>query len=131
MSIYMKYEGIEGEVTGKYKGWIELDVCQIVRNTGGGGSIYKPDVFVVKDQDNVSIELFNEFVANKGKKVTVDFVEGAEAPFMSIEMEGVTITNITVSGRGGSDKKKPIESITLKPTKISQSAKPTDRKSVV
>ena len=29
MPIYMKYEGIDGPLTGKYKGWIELESAQL------------------------------------------------------------------------------------------------------
>ncbi len=45
MPIYMKYEGIEGSLTGKYKGWIKVESCQIghlqnnSRGMGSGGEI--------------------------------------------------------------------------------------------
>lgn len=131
MPIYMKIEGIEGTVTGKYKGWIELESCQLGVNrhlnnrseTGGAPSV--SEIVITKFQDASSPALFKEALYGSGKKVSIDFVQGNEAPYLSIELENTLISNYSVSGRGGQGNEKPMESLTLNFTKITYSTKPT------
>lgn len=123
MPIYMKYEGIEGSATGKYKGWIDLESCQLnpyVRSGRVGAS----EIVVTKSHDTASPQLFKEGLTGTGKKVTVDFVKGNIAPYMSIEMEGVLISSYSVGGSGASQDKSS-ESLSLNYTKISYSTKET------
>lgn len=139
MPIYMKYEGIEGSATGNYKGWIELESCQM----GTGRSITSPtgsstsressapsisEIVITKYQDISSTHLFREALHGKGKKVTIDFVKSADcgAPYLSIELENTLISNFSISGHGGDGHNKPMESLSLNFTKISFSTKATE-----
>ena len=69
MPIYMKFEGIEGPVTGKYKGWIELQSCQIgIGRSGGGSAPSASEIVVTKFLDSASTHLMREAVSGTGKK---------------------------------------------------------------
>ncbi|HLA95447.1 MAG TPA: type VI secretion system tube protein Hcp [Pyrinomonadaceae bacterium] len=120
MPIYMKYEGIEGPVTGKYKGWIELGSSQLGNHRSGTASV--SEVVVTKSQDSSSSRLFEESLRGTGKKVSIDFVKGNEAPYMGLELEDTVISSYSISGSSGSDK--PTESLSLNYAKITYSSKP-------
>lgn len=125
MPIYMKYEGIDGAATGKYKGWIELESCQM-GNYGavGAGRISVSEVIVSKFTDKASAHLFKESLSGTGKKVVIDFIqEGESAPYLSIELENTIISSFSLSGTNGSQSK-PIESLSLNFTKLTYSIKP-------
>ena len=81
MPIYMKYGKINGPVTGKYKGWIELTSCQF----GVGRGISTPvgtsskressapnisEIVVTKAMDITSPLLFQEALTGEGTKVS-------------------------------------------------------------
>jgi type VI secretion system secreted protein Hcp len=117
MPIFMKYEGIDGSVTGKYKGWIELESCQIQNRARPSNS----EIVITKSQDSASVRLFNEAISGTGKKVKVDFVNAEKVPYLSLEMENTLITSYSVSGRGDT----PMESYTLNCTKLSYTNTPT------
>lgn len=136
MPIYMKYEGIEGEVTGRYKGWIALESCQMgvhrhVASSRGpkeGKKAEAPsvnEIVVTKVQDCSSVHLFRESLQSVGKKVTIDFVNGKEAPYMSLELENALVSSYSSSGSGGDNNGRPLESLSLNFAKISHSTKPT------
>ena len=116
MPIYMKYEGIEGPVTGKYKGWIQLQSCELLHRGPRDN-----EVVVTKLQDSTSPRLLDESIRSQGKKVTIDFISDVEAPYMSLEMENTILTGWSIASGG----EKPMESLTLNPTKITYSQKPT------
>ncbi|MBX7173742.1 MAG: type VI secretion system tube protein Hcp [Pyrinomonadaceae bacterium] len=135
MPIYMKFEGIEGEAKDKYKGWIELDSCQIGTSnpdpTARGGS-REPgapkvsEIVITKRQDNSSSGLFREAFNGTGKKVTIAFVkDGTE--YLTLELENVLISNYSVSGHGGDAHDRPIESFSFNFSKITYTTKPISK----
>ena len=130
MPIYMKIEGVEGPVTGKYKGWIELQSAQLgsarhITSPTGQGNNREADaptvseIVVTKFQDSVSQLLFNLSLTGNGKKVTIDFVKGNDAPYLEIELEDMLISGYSISGHGGDSQNRPMESLSLNFTKIS------------
>ena len=101
MPIYMQFEGIQGEVTGKYSGWIELNSCQLgapKHNTNPSASPRMADVVVAKDQDSTSIGLFKASLSGLGTKVTIAFVRAAGAPYLTLELENAIIAGYSVRG---------------------------------
>jgi type VI secretion system secreted protein Hcp len=133
MPIYMHYEGIAGPVTGKYKGWIALQSCQLgvhrnVTSPSGRGTNREAsapsvqEIVVTKLQDSASTHLFRESLAGQGKKVTIDFVNPDGSLSMSLELENTLITSYSTSGYGGD---RAMESLSLHCIKISFSSKPT------
>ena len=130
MPIYMKYEGVDGEVTGKYKGWIELKSCQLgmsrhVTSATGQSANREAnapavsEIVITKDQDSASGSLFRESMWGQGKKVTIVFVRDKDpTPYLTIELEGVLVSSYTVNGRGGDPNRPPMESLSLNFTKI-------------
>lgn len=139
MPIYMKYEGIEGPVTGRYSGWIELESCQFggvnkgvsshERGEGSRDGASISNIFVTKLLDSASVHLMREAARGEPRRVFIEFVENdGSAPFFSIELEGTLISSYNLSGSGSSGNK-AIESISLNFTKISQTVKPTSSSS--
>lgn len=133
MPIYMKFEGIEGSAKGNYKGWIEIQSCQLgnhrgITNPTGKGSNREAgvpsisEIVITKFNDNDSTHLFRESIQGSGRKVTIEFVsEDAGAPYLSIELENVLISGYSFSSGGDS----PLESLSLNFTKITYTPKPT------
>ena len=125
MPIYMRIEGIEGPVTGKYKGWIELESCQFgnPRHTGRSqnreGSVPSiSEIVVTKLQDSASSQLFRLSLEGEGKKTTIVFVKDNNVPYLELELENMLISGYSVSGHGGSSELRPLESLTLNFTKV-------------
>ena len=137
MPIYMKIEGIKGNVTAAgHEGWIELMSAQLgvqrrVNTTGQGANREAStpsvsEIVVTKDIDSASTDLFRMSLWGEGKKVTIDFVSsGQTVPYLSIELENTLISNYSVSGHGGSGHETPMESLSLNFTKISYTTKVT------
>src|SRR5215470_344010 len=108
MPIYMKYEGILGEITKEpYKGWIELQSAQI--GAGGrpapspGNGMSVSEIVVTKTTDSSSPQLFKESLFGEAKKVIIDFVkiDGGRA-YLRLELEGTLISSFSGgSGAGG------------------------------
>ena len=136
MPIYMKYEGIDGPLTGKYKGWIELESAQLGTHrsstspTGRGedrdASVPSvSEIVVTKLTDSASTHLYREALWGSSKKVRIDFLkkdgDGAGAvlsPYLSIELENALISSYSASGHGQGGAR-PMESLSLNFTKIS------------
>lgn len=117
----MQFEGIQGEVTGKYSGWIELNSCQLgapKHNTNPSASPRIADVVVAKDQDSTSIGLFKASLSGLGTKVTIAFVKAAGAPYLTLELENAIIAGYSVRGAGHDSLQKPEEYLTLDFSKI-------------
>ncbi|MFL5331572.1 MAG: Hcp family type VI secretion system effector [Gemmataceae bacterium] len=129
----MQFEGVKGEVTAPgYIGWIELYSAQMgtnrrVTNPTGRGTNRESNVpsvseiVVTKPQDNASTGLFQASLRGEGKKVKIVFTkkEGkVETSYMEIELEGTMVSNYNVSGHGGDDQRKPMESLSLNFTQI-------------
>jgi type VI protein secretion system component Hcp len=118
MPINMKYEGIDGPLTGKYKGWIALESAQLGFHPGskpGNGG----EIVIGKNQDSASGQLLKEAVWGTGKKVTIDFLKKDDVVYLSIEFEKTTITSFSTGGPGGS----PFETISMSFSKATYSAK--------
>jgi type VI protein secretion system component Hcp len=127
MPIYMKFEGIDGEITGKYKGYIELESCQIsgqsITSQSNRGAAKKdapkPEIGITKIQDTTSTLLFQLCATGDEKKVKVVFLKNEkEAPYLTVELENTLISSFIMSGRGGDNTAKPIESLSLNYGKI-------------
>lgn len=137
MPIYMKIEGIKGNVTAAgHEGWIELTSAQLgvqrrVNTTGRGtnreaSTPSVSEIVVTKDVDSASSDLFRMSLWGEGKKVTIDFVSSDQTvPYLSIELENTLISNYSVSGHGGSAHDTPMESLSLNFTKVSYTTKVT------
>ena len=136
MPIYMKYEGIEGTATGKHKGWIELESCQLgishnMSNPMGAGAnrensriLSSGEIVITKISDTInSTQLFRESLQGEGKKVVIDFVKNDETVYLSIELENTIISSYSISGNS-SGEARPMETISLNFTKIIYKAIP-------
>ena len=130
MAIYMKYEGIEGDVTTKgFEKWIDLDSMQFgvgraITMTAGKaanrshGTPSFSEISVTRQMDISTTGLLQSCVAGTdGKKVEIAIVE-VEAKevkkYVSYELENTMISSYSVSSGGGV----PSESLSLSYTKI-------------
>lgn len=135
MAIYLKYDGIDGDVTeDKHKKWIEVSSLQF----GIGRSIQTPtgasenresshpsvsEVVVSKSMDTASSKLFTEAVTGEGKKVEIHLVSTSKN--VSNVYAEYTLTNSMISGysvSSGGDR--PSESISINFTKIEYKVTP-------
>ena len=129
MPIYMKVEGISGPVAGKYKGWIELQSCQLgvhrnVTSPTGRGTNREAtapsvtEIVITKGQDIASTALFRQSLAGAGKLVVIEFVKGSPAtPYLRLTLENTLIANYSVSSSGGAGDP-PLESLALNFSKV-------------
>lgn len=116
-AIYIKYDGIDGEVTAKgHEKWIELHSFQWgVSN--GGGSAQPSEVNVSSFISAASPKLFIATVNGTTiPSATIDFVTAAQPiqPYLQYELENVLISGYSVSSGGD----RPVESLSLNFTKI-------------
>lgn len=143
MPVYMKYEGIKGNVTAKgHEGWIELTSAQLgnarhissttssANRSVNSSETQLSEIIVGKVNDETSTLLFQESITGKPKKVTIDFVElnnGKPRVYMSLELEGVMISSYQISGqRGDQVSDRPMEFLSLNFTKITFAANPSE-----
>ncbi len=140
MPIYMKYDGINGEVTAAgHEKWVELNSVSwgvgrgISTPTGSGGdrNTTAPsisEVTVSKPFDGASVPLFQELLTpGTAKKATLDFVRTDKdklAVFLSIELDDVMVSGYNVSSHGEGQ---PQESLSLNFTKIIVTETGTDQ----
>jgi type VI secretion system secreted protein Hcp len=131
MPIYLKYDGVDGEVTASgHEKWIEVHSFQwgvargINTPTGSGGdrnttSPSVSEVTVSKPFDGSSIGLFQELLTpGEAKKATLDFVRTDKdklSVFLSLELDDVMVSGYHVSSGGDGQ---PQESLSLNFTKI-------------
>ncbi len=139
MAIYIKYDGIDGEVTqDDHKKWIEVHSFQF----GVGRGISTPtgnaanresshasvsEVVVTKVMDSASPKLFTESAAGKdGKKVEIHFVSTGDPglTYAQYTLEDTLISGYSVSSGG----ERPQESISLNFTKVEFKMTPHDDK---
>jgi type VI secretion system secreted protein Hcp len=121
MSIYMKYEGVTGEVTEKsHKGWVELKsfefgVPGIIKGPSSSVSRGKPvsEATITKPMDSTSTQFNREWEWGNGKNVTIDFVYDDGTVYYRLEMK-----DTLVSGYSPGSSNSPIERITLNFTKV-------------
>ncbi len=131
MPIYMKFEGIDGLVKGKYSKWIELDSAQIgpgQMSLNGTGKVKVSEMTITKENDSTSPSLMRQLVAGKEAKVSIVFLKSEkDEPYFKIDLEKVLIVSFNVSGKGGT---RALELLSLNFTKITYeySAGPNDPK---
>ena len=114
-------------MTGNYKGWIELESCQLgsrsINSASANGTNRREaaspsvtEIVVTRMQDTSSPTLFNEALNGEGTRVTIDFVKPGSPPivYMRVELENALIGNYNFSGEGG----RPMESLSINFTKI-------------
>ncbi len=122
-AIYMKYDGIDGEVSAKgHEKWIEIDSFQWAVSNGGG-SAQPSEVDVSSFISAASPQLFIATVNGTTiPSATIDFVTAAQPiqPYLQYELENVLISGYSVSSGGD----RPTESLSLNFTKISFSYRP-------
>ncbi len=135
MPIYMKYDGIDGDVTESgHAKWIEVDSFQwgIGRGISSpvGGSEDREssapsvsEVVVTKPNDVASVKLVNEALQGEGKLVKFDFCRTEKSKLQTYLQ--LTLTNTMVSGfstSSGGDR--PSESVSLNFTKVEYKVTP-------
>ncbi len=133
MPIYMKYDGIDGNVTATgHEKWIELDSCQLgvhrnITNPTGRGENREAsvpavsEIVVTKQGDAASTNLFRAALWGEGKKVKIDFCKTDKdkfEPYLQLELENCMVSSYSTSGHGGDAHAKPMESLSLNFTKI-------------
>ncbi|MBY0228020.1 MAG: type VI secretion system tube protein Hcp [Gemmataceae bacterium] len=143
MPIFMKYDGITGDVkSAGYEKWIMLESCQFgahrnIANTSGRGQNREAsapsvsEIVVTKKQDCASSNLFRASLWGEGKKVNIHFCKTDKdkvEKYMEIEMENVLVSSFNVSGHGGDGNDRPMESLSLNYTKITFSTTQMDDK---
>lgn len=133
MAIYMKYDGINGDVTEQgHKQWIELGSLQFGCGRGIGGTgtgaakgreaslCNVSEITVTKPADSASQDLMREAMigAVPGKTVKFEFVttgQGDQAEtYTKFELEECMISGFSLSTGGD----RPSESLSLNYTKI-------------
>ncbi len=129
MPIYMKYDGIDGNVTAKgYEKWIELQSAQLGSGRGistpTGGAANREasapsvsEVVVTKQMDVASPKLFEEgLIGSDGKMVKIVIMRtGKELKELCLyKFEDVLVSSYSVSTGGDT----PSESLSMNFTKI-------------
>lgn len=140
MPVYMKYGNAQGTAKGNHKGWIVLETAMYGTHTNVGSTTGQgvnrdssspaiSEIVVTRYVDIGSTELFQEYLHGEEVKVVIDFVSPAsknDVPYLSSEMEAVTLTSYNVSGHGGGGENKPMESLELTPKKITYRSTPLE-----
>ena len=141
MPIYIKFDGVEGPVTGKYKGWIELQSCEYtVHKAGSSGTATQTrrrgvatdsSLIVTKFRDCASPKLVELLLTGKiFGKVSLDYTSASNFTYIHSELKQVIVSSYAVSGSGGNDRIGPLETIGLVYEAIKREyfAKPDDQK---
>lgn len=140
MSIYMKIEGIDGDVTAKgHENYIEI--FEFSFKVERAISSYEPgretdresttpsfsEVSIHKYIDQTSPKLFLEACTGKAKKVIIDFCETSDnlQTYMQFTLTDAIISSYAL---GGDSDDKPRERITLNYAQIEQKFTPYDSK---
>jgi len=138
MPIYMKYDGVDGDITAKgYEKWIGLESCQLganrnVTSPGGRGAnreasaVRVSEISCSKTQDCSSMGLLKAALWGEGKKVNIHFVKTDKdkvETFLEIELENTMVTSFSFSGHGGEGNSRPMEMFSLNFLKITVSTK--------
>jgi type VI secretion system secreted protein Hcp len=133
MPIFVKYEGIDGDVTtAGHEKWIEVNSFQwgvgrgINNSTGSGadreGSTPSvSEIHVTKANDGASNNLLRASLGigelGEGKKVNIDFCKtdtSQPEPYLQYELENCLVSNYSVSSGGD----RPSESLALNFTSV-------------
>lgn len=133
MPIYMKYDGIDGQVTSAgHEKWIELESCQLgvnrmITSPSGRGANREAsapsvsEIVVTKMQDSASANLFKASLWGEGKLVKIDFCKTDKDKlenYLQLELENTLVSSFSTSGAGGDTHSRPMESLSLNFTKI-------------
>jgi type VI secretion system secreted protein Hcp len=139
MAIYMKVDGIDGQVTtAGHEKWIELHSAGYSAtrevHTGAGGANREGshptinDVTISKPFDVASTHLYREMVAGAfDKKIKIAFTattKGKTETYLELELEHCGISSYSISSGGD----QPMESMALNFTKIVYTPSPLDDK---
>ena len=138
MPIYMKYDGIDGDVTAEgHEKWIELTSFQ----WGVGRGISSPtgasadressapsvsEITITKLQDAATTKLLDEALHGEGKAVQIDFCKtdkGKLETYMAYKLTDVMVSGYSISSGGD----RPSESLSLNFTKIEFKATQMDK----
>ncbi len=134
MPIYMKLDGIEGQVTSKgFEKQVQLHSMQLGTNrhvaTSTSHSASREtsapnvsEIVITKDQDAASIKLFDASLHGEGKKcilsVTKTSQDGkSEQAYLIVTLENTLVSSYSMSGHGDGSQR-PMESLSLNFTKI-------------
>lgn len=144
MPIYMKYDGIDGQVTAAgFEKQIELQSCQMgvhravsAGGHGGNREASTPsvsEIVVTKSQDGASADLFKAALFGEGKKVIITFCKTSTdgksmQTYMVMTLENSLISSYSVSGHGGPGSDRPMESLSINFTKIEYKVVESDAK---
>jgi type VI protein secretion system component Hcp len=115
MTIYMRYEGIVGDVTKKpYQGWIELQSVQM------GPARVRPsvsEITITKAMDRTSPQFYKVSLWSEGKDATIDFVDADGTLYLRLELKGTLVSCFNPTHDSGGAVQ-PGESLTLTFTKM-------------
>jgi type VI secretion system secreted protein Hcp len=133
MPIFMKYDGIEGDVTtAGHEKWIEVHsfqwgVGRSINNSAASGADREgstpsvSEVVVTKDTDSASPNLLRASLglkpADEGKTVNIDFCKtdtSQPEPYLQLTLENCLVSGYSTSSGGD----RPSESVTLNFTKV-------------
>ncbi len=132
MAIYMKYEGVPGEVTVKgFEKFIEVESFQFGigrhissargTSTREGGDASISEVVVTRQTDGATVKFFEEAVTGKlNKVVEIKFARtgaGESQEYLGFKLEGCGIAGLSFSASGGQDSR-PSESMHMNFDKI-------------
>lgn len=129
MPIYMKFDGVDGDVTAEsHAGWIALHSVQWGSSRGvttSGEASHRTksavqirEVVVSKDRDHASGKLFREHLMGDPKTVQIDWTtnsQGGEAIFQSLKLSNALVSSFQQSGVALD---KPVEQLSFNFTEI-------------
>jgi type VI secretion system secreted protein Hcp len=133
MPIYMKIDGVDGDVTAeKHEKWISLHSVQwgSSRSVSTSGevahrtksAVHVAEVVVTKDRDSSSGKLWRENLLPEGKTVQIDWVtqsQGGDAIYQTLKLTNGMVSAYSQSSHADG---KPLEQISLNFTEIELTA---------
>jgi type VI secretion system secreted protein Hcp len=130
VTIYLQYEGIDGDVTSAgHEKWIECNSFQFGIGRGITSSVSSAadregtaasvsEIVVTKSNDAATQPLYKAALHGEGKTVKIDFCRtkqgGGEEPYMQFELEQTLVSGHSMSSGGD----RPMESLSLNFIKI-------------
>jgi type VI secretion system secreted protein Hcp len=130
MAIYMKFTGIDGEVTTEgYEKYIEcsslhMGISRFISSGGTGASHREAssprinDIQITRPSDSASLALTKAALGIPEAKVTFDWtttVNKKQTAYARVSLEGVMISSLSTASNGD---QRPSETLTLNFTKI-------------
>lgn len=144
MPIYMKYDGVDGQVTSPgFEKQVQLHSLQlgtnrhVAQSTGHSASreTSSPsvsEIVITKDQDSASINLFKASLFGEGKKCVITITKTSqdgksEQATTIFTLDNTLVSSYSMSGHGDGSQR-PMESLSLNFTKIEVKYMETDEK---